>query len=378
MVVTDPEVTVDAGSVAAWCGSGPLGGPDLEPLAADLDLAFPDTRQELVELVADRPAGEALVVATPPGAADAMLAALPDAEDRRIVWVELEAPGARRKDARALIRGRGVNGYHWAVRSAHWRWKVPFETIAYGPEPENVGELRLPEGQGPFPVVVVMHGGYWREQWERDTSEPTAVGLAERGYATWNIEYRRTGPGGDGGWPRTFDDVAAAIDHVAALAEEHPLDLDRVVVAGHSAGGHLALWAAGRPDLPAGAPGASPKVVPALAFSLAGVVDLLVAAERGVGFGHNPVSALMEGMPGDDPHRYELASPGQTSVPQVLIQGTGGDDPDLIDINRMYVAQHPEAAFVEVEGADHFDITYPYSSVWDGVVAELERRVPPG
>jgi acetyl esterase/lipase len=233
------------------------------------------------------------------------------------------------------------------------------QTLANGPEPENVGELRLPEGEGPFPVVVVIHGGYYREQWERDTAEPLAIGLAQRGYATWNIDYRRTGPGGDGGWPRTFDDIAAGIDHVVTLAGDHPLDLDRVVVGGHSAGGHFALWAGGRPALPADAPGGSPRVVPALALSLAGVVDLVVAAERGVGFGHNPISALMEAMPADDPQRYALASPSEMtiSVPQVLIQGTGGDDPDLIDINRLYAARHPEATFVEIEGADHFDIT---------------------
>jgi acetyl esterase/lipase len=376
-VITHPAVTVERNGVATWCATGPLGGTGLEPLGADVAVDFPASTEALVALVASLPPEDPITIVTRPGAADAILAGLGHGPDRKIVWVELEAPTQRRSDARPLIRGRGVNGYHWAVRTMHWRWQVPFRTIAYGPEPEHVGELRLPIGEGPFPLVVVVHGGYYREQWERDTAEPTAIGLTRQGFATWNIEYRRCGPGGDGGWPNTFLDVAAAVDHVAVLAREHPIDLDRVVVAGHSAGGHLALWAAARRSLPVGAPGAGPVVSPALAVSLAGVVDLALAAERGVGFGHNPISAVMGGMPAEVGDRYALASPYElpVEVPQLLIQGVGSDDPDLIDINRRYAAAHPEARYVEVEGADHFDITYPDSPAWETTVAEIDKQL---
>lgn len=378
LVVTDPEVTVDRASVRDWCASGPLGGANLEPLAADIDVVSPETTDEVISLVAKRPVQAPLVVVTKPGDADAVLARLPRPAERKIVWLEMEAASTRRTDARPLIRGRGVNGYHWAVRTAHWRWQIPFVTISYGPQPENVGELRLPEGDGPFPVVVVMHGGYYREQWERDTSEPTAIGLTNRGFATWNIEYRRTGPGGDGGWPDTFEDVATAIDYVAVLAKDYPLDLDRVVFLGHSAGGHLALWGAARPNLPADAPGGGrPALAPALVVSLAGVVDLVVAAERGVGFGHNPITALMRATPAEMPFRYASASPSELYIeaPQLLIQGVSGDDPDLIDINRRYAVQHPDVTYVEIERANHFDLTYPYSDAWKRVVAELEKKL---
>lgn len=376
-VITDPAVIAHRPSVAAWCRSGPLGGPDLEPLGAEVELHFPAQRDEVIAAVRDLPPEVPAVLVTRPGAHEDIIART-GSELGRVVWLELEAPGGRRKDARPLIRGRGVNGYHWAIRTAHWRWQRPMETIRYGTEPEHVGELRLPDGPGKHPIVVLMHGGYYREQWERDTLEPAAVALASEGWATWNIEYRRTGPGGDGGWPRTFEDIAASVDHVAALAEDFPIDRERVVVAGHSAGGHFALWAAGRAGLPSRAPGGDPKVSPVLAVSLAGVVDTTIAAERGVGFGHNPISALMEAMPTDAPERYSWTSPAQIAsrTPQLLIQGTGGDDPDLIDINRMYAAAHPEATYIEISGADHFDITYPSSPVWPDVVAAINRAVP--
>lgn len=317
-----------------------------------------------------------MIVAAPPGADLEILAALPGAEGRRIVWLELEAARERRRDGRPVIRGRGVNGYHWAVRYAYWRWQRAFHVSAYGHEPEQLGELRLPDGDGPFPVVVTIHGGYYREQWERDTAEPVAVDLARRGYATWNVEYRRVGPGGGGGWPTTFDDIAAAVDHVAELAREHPLDLGRVVVAGHSAGGHFALWAGSRTSFPDGVPGAHPKVDPVLVVSFAGVVDPELGAERGVGAGHNPISGLMGAMPRDEPARYAATSPPRLSVhtPTLLVQGEN-DDPDLIDMNLRYRAAHPEAEYLEVPGANHFDVVYPHSDAWATVVAAVERRI---
>ena len=142
---------------------------------------------------------------------------------------------------------------------------------AYGPGPAQVGELWVPDGAGPHPVAVLLHGGFWRASYDHTLMEPLAADLVGQGWAAWNVEYRRVGMTG-GGWPGTFDDVAAAVDLLARLGREAPgLDLGRVVPIGHSAGGHLALWCAARAGLPARAPGADPAVVAAAAVSQAGV-----------------------------------------------------------------------------------------------------------
>ena len=147
-------------------------------------------------------------------------------------------------------------------------------THPYGSDPSQLGELFRPPGAGPFAVVVVVHGGYWKAQYDRSLMTDLCVDLAEHGLAAWNLEYRRVGSGG--GWPATFLDVAAGVDVLAEL--EAPLDLGRVVAVGHSAGGQLALWAASRPTLPADAPGADPRVVIRAAVAQAGVLDLTLAA----------------------------------------------------------------------------------------------------
>ena len=125
--------------------------------------------------------------------------------------------------------------------------------ITYGAAPEQFGELRLPTGPGPHPVVVLIHGGCWRAEYDITHIAPLATALADDGWAVWAIEYRRVGSPG-GGWPGTFVDVGTAIDHLRTVAKTHPLDLSRVVVAGHSAGGHLALWSGARGLLPKDSP----------------------------------------------------------------------------------------------------------------------------
>ena len=130
------------------------------------------------------------------------------------------------------------------------------QRIAYGSDPQQFGELRVPATRGPHPVAIVVHGGCWLEKIPSmdaravaiDNMRPLAAALTEAGIATWNIEYRRLGHAG-GGWPGTFLDVARAADHVRTLARGHQLDLTRVIAIGHSAGGHLALWLAARPKI---------------------------------------------------------------------------------------------------------------------------------
>ncbi|MBA2504527.1 MAG: alpha/beta hydrolase, partial [Thermoleophilaceae bacterium] len=144
--------------------------------------------------------------------------------------------------------------------------------VAYGEDPSQYCELKTPRGKGPFPVAALFHGGFWRMKYGRKTMWLIALSLRRHGFATWNVEYRRIGAGGTGGWPMTLEDCAAAMDLLAERPE--PLDLERVTTVGHSAGGHLSLWTAARHRLPAGAPGADPRVRPARAVSMAGCSDL--------------------------------------------------------------------------------------------------------
>src|SRR5437764_7356894 len=159
--------------------------------------------------------------------------------------------------------------------------------LAYGPEPLQFGDLYLPDTPGLHPTVILIHGGYWRARYGLDLMTGLAQDLVTRGYATWNIEYRRVGDPG-GGWPGTLLDAAIATDYLRILAPSHGLDLQRVVPIGHSAGGHLALWLAARPRIPHTSPLAasqlgsgkeeiSTSLELAGAISLAGVVDLEMA-----------------------------------------------------------------------------------------------------
>ncbi|HVU91340.1 MAG TPA: alpha/beta hydrolase, partial [Jatrophihabitans sp.] len=142
------------------------------------------------------------------------------------------------------------------------------EQIAYGPGAEQFGELYRPATVRHPGVIVIVHGGFWRARYDLSLGRPLAADLAAAGFTAWNVEYRRVGTGG--GWPATLDDVAAAVDHLADL----DVDASRVVAVGHSAGGQLAVWAAGRRDA---------RVPLTAAVSQAGVLDLTVAARTGVG-----------------------------------------------------------------------------------------------
>jgi acetyl esterase/lipase len=195
-------------------------------------------------------------------------------------------------------------------------------SVAYGPDRGQRAELHLPRlapGER-APVAIVLHGGYWQTGFSKVVTRGVCADLVRRGWAAWNVEYRRLGRRGTGGWPMTFADVAAAIDHLATL--DAPIDTDRAVLVGHSAGGHLALWAAGRPGLPDGMPGAAPRVVPRAVVALAAVADL----ERGGTLVRPDAvgTALVGGTPAQVPERYDAANPQRMvplPVPAVLVHG---------------------------------------------------------
>ena len=231
------------------------------------------------------------------------------------------------------------------------------ESIRYGPGTGQVAEVWRPTGAGePLPVVVLIHGGFWRQHYTKQLMHRLARAVTNRGWMAYNIEYRRVGRFGRGGWPETFDDVSDAID---ALARVEGVDRGRVATCGHSAGGQLALWAAGPRST--GDPGrAAPSVDVAAAVSLAGVVDLEAAARQSIGRG--AVQALMGGGPDDLPDRYRLGSPAALlplGKPQLLLHGLAdGSVPAWLSELYVRTAQGvgDAATYVPLPGVGHMEM----------------------
>lgn len=236
--------------------------------------------------------------------------------------------------------------------------------LNYGDDPSQFVDLYRPaDATSPFPVVVLVHGGFWRAQYGLDLMHPLARDLLARGYAVLNIEYRRVGIGG--GYPETLQDVAAAIDVLATQSAE--LDLGNVVIIGHSAGGHLSLWAAGRSALPAGAPGADPLVVPRLAIGLGPVFDLVASDAAGVGSG--AVTDFMGGSAAELPDAYAIATPTSAAgVPLAVVRGELDDT-----VPAQFAVPTPIGAVkvVDVAGEDHMELIDPTSTSWAAVLALL-------
>lgn len=238
----------------------------------------------------------------------------------------------------------------------------------YGPHPAQFGELSLPVARTLAGVVVIIHGGFWRGAYDLELGRPLAIDLAARGVAVWNLEYRQVSTGG--GWPATFADVAAGIDLLAELA----VDVAPVVLVGHSAGGHLAVWAAGRDRLPAGAPGAEPRVRAAGVIAQAGVLDLTGAARDRIG--GTAVPDLMGGDPDEMAEQYRLADASSMiplGVPVVCVHAPADDEVPFAQSER-YVAKTTaaggQARLVEAAG-DHYTLVDPASRDWRLTVGEI-------
>ncbi len=233
--------------------------------------------------------------------------------------------------------------------------------LAYGTDPNQFGDLRIPGTAGrpatQFPVVMNIHGGFWRAKYSLDHAGHLCAALTAKGAATWNVEYRRVG-NPHGGWPGSFDDLRNGYRYIGQIAARYNLNPQKVLVMGHSAGGQLALCLAGH----------EPAIQRAI--SLAGVVDLQQAFEQHLS--HDAVVDFLGGTPKDVPEHYREADPMQLKVKatQWLIHGAG-DDTVPPPFSRNYTEQKKQKGedvhYLEISTADHVDLIDPHSSAWPKV-----------
>lgn len=238
--------------------------------------------------------------------------------------------------------------------------------ISYGAAPQQFAELRLPQGKGPFPVIAILHGGCWVSYADASYMERVAAGLTEHGYASWNVEYRRaTDPGG--GWPNTFEDAEHGVTALRDAAAKYPLDLRRVVVIGHSAGGQLALYVGSRLKWPA--------------ISLAGIVDMAAYAKRGPAGCAEGVSEVMGGTQKQHPERYAKVSPVELlplDIPQILIWGERDNiAPEGLFIQYEKRADHV-VEIIRVPGAGHHDFGAAQGPAWDAILKAVAKLMHSG
>lgn len=227
---------------------------------------------------------------------------------------------------------------------------------AYGTTSRQRGEWWVPPVDGPLPLVVLVHGGYWRDTYDLTLEDAVAADLAGRGFLVWNIDYAPSSVP----WPATLTDAAAAYDFAFTGAYASRIDPKRVAVVGHSAGGHLALWLASRGRLPVGAPGAGVHVTPALSVPQAPVASFVNASRLRLGGG--AVDALLGGRPAQVPDREKVADPlvlAPSGVRTVLIHGTS-DDIVPLSQSEDYLAVAKDCTLVKVPGG-HFEHLDPTS-----------------
>ncbi len=229
--------------------------------------------------------------------------------------------------------------------------------LPYGADPNQFGELRLPKTKGPHPVVLNIHGGYWRAKYGLAHAGHLCAALTAKGLATWNLEYRRVGNPG-GGWPGTFEDVVSGYRFLPQIAERYDLNSGRMLVMGHSAGGQLALClAAHEPSIRS-------------VISLAGVVDLRRAWE--LHLSNDAVVEFLGGKPTDVSEHYHEADPMQLRIKatQWLIHGLGDDAVPSV-ISRTYAEtkkmRGEDVHFLEIATAGHFELIDPRSTAWPKV-----------
>ncbi|MEU0565687.1 alpha/beta hydrolase [Nonomuraea sp. NPDC005983] len=368
-VIVGPGVVADRGLL------GEVAGREFADLGVSGALGHATSADEVRAALAGR-ASEAVVVVL---GDDPEVRRLMLEPSEGVVWVDLTRRDSGPRGV-ARIHGRGVSGLEWGIRHAVRRARRPSPRVPYGEHADQWAELHLPESAGPHPVVALIHGGYWRSIWGADLMDALCDDLAGRGFAAWNLEYRRPDLHG---WKATTSDVAAGL--AALRGVDAPLDLDRVAVAGHSAGGQLALRAA--------ADGSRM----ALAVSLAGVLDLVEGDRRWISSG--AVAAALgadgergragEGEPasrgdgaGGGGLREELAEASPLlrlpmRVPRLVVQGAD-DDLDHVDFSRRYAAAAErcgdDVTYLELPG-DHFAVIDPRTPIWQATARAIAESL---
>ncbi len=266
--------------------------------------------------------------------------------------------------------------------------RAPDAVVAYGADPEQIGEVWWPAAGPTGPIraarhssalLLILHGGFWQPEWDRTHARPMAVALADAGHLVGSVEYRRLRSPGGGGWPDTFDDLAAAVDRLPEMIMAIAPDAaraDGVVLIGHSAGGQLALWVAARHRLPAGERwhhAARPRGV----IGLAAVSSLARADREGVGDG--AVADLLGGHGDEVPERYAIVDPialAPSGVPTVLVHGSE-DAWVPVAQSRSYAAHAAamgdDVTLVELAGTGHFAVIDPLSAAWPAILGSVRQ-----
>lgn len=258
------------------------------------------------------------------------------------------------------IYGRGIDGYRWGLRHLLAREAWPVTMLRYGDGPDQVADLRLPFGRRPARLAVLVHGGFWRHMWTRDTTEHIAIDLARRGVASLNVEYRRVGSGGGG--QASIDDVAAAVR--TALGSDDVEGTDWVV-AGHSAGAQLAIMSA--------ALLAAEGTPPRSAVSMGGVGDLVEAIADDLGSG-----AALAYLAGNDPARLSPAHQAPFGFPIVAVHGAADERVPLAQAERLIQSARAgggAAELVRIDGGGHFGFLDPGTPEWAEVADRMVSAI---
>lgn len=260
--------------------------------------------------------------------------------------------------------------------------KVDFDyLVPYGEEDLQIGELRTPlTTKDTFPLVIFIHGGCWLSDYNLDHVSTVCADLVKEGYAVWTPEYRRVGNEG-GGYPNTFKDIQAGVDFARTLADIYPLDLEKVVIMGHSAGGHLALWLATQQNLAKNSRlyNANPLPIKGV-ISLAGITDLKAYDAIGNDCS-TAVAKLMGGTAEKMDSRYYKGSPIHLLPADVPLRLIHGAKDAIVPIGqsetfaKKAAAKGVDVKVLTIEEGGHFDMVSPYSEAWSVIKKELAELI---